>query len=272
MNRALLVLGGGFVGRAVARQRRARLTTRSPEHARALERDGFEPLLLPALTPEAIAPHLGDADVVVTFPPDGATDARLAPALRGRKIAYVSSTGVYGGLTGRVDEEAPVDPHSPRSGPRLEAERAWAGAGAAVLRAAGIYGPDRGLHLRLARGEHRLPGDGSNVVSRLHVDDLAALLLAALDRAPPGRIYNAADDAPVPQLEVIRWLCERMGLPLPASVPLESVDASLRGDRAIDGGRIQRELGVALRFPTYREGFADCLARAPSLHARAPAG
>jgi nucleoside-diphosphate-sugar epimerase len=128
-----------------------------------------------------------------------------------------------------------------------------------VLRCPGIYGPDRGVHVRLLRGDYRLPGDGSRSLSRIHVEDLAALLLATADGeggAFTGRTFVVGDLRPAPHREVVEYLCAAYGVPWPASVPLESVHATLRADREVDGSRALSELGVRLRFPTYREGMS----------------
>jgi nucleoside-diphosphate-sugar epimerase len=166
-----------------------------------------------------------------------------------------------------VDDETPVAPPAARDARiarRIAAEDAWRAAGASVLRAPAIYGPESGLHRRLLAGEHRVTEDGARRVSRIHVDDLAALTLAALARsrrAGPST-YVVGDHAPAPQHEVVGWLCARMGLPLPPSVPAAAAAPTLRADRAVDPSRALRELGVALRYPTYREGFAQILASA----------
>lgn len=258
----LVVLGCGYTGLAAARlslaEGRAVLaTSRGAARAAELAALGIDARVcaeLDAGRVEELVPP--GAAVLITFPPDGHTDARIAPALRrAGAIVYLSSTGVYGAASGAIDEDTPVDPAAPRAAPRLAAEEAYRRVGAIVLRAAAIYGPDRGLHLRLARGEHRIAGDGHAVVSRIHVEDLARLALAALDRGERGALYNAADDAPVPQIEVIRWLCARLDLPLPGAVAPETLHETLRHDRAISSARIQAALGVRLRFPSYREGF-----------------
>lgn len=262
------MLGCGFVGLAVARRLRATgrsvvATTREPTRARALAALGIDAHVTGALSRhqvEALVP--AGAEVLVSFPPDGHTDRQIASALaRARAVVYVSSTAVYGKARGRVDEQTPVDPSSPRAAARLEAERAFLDeAGAVVLRAAGIYGPGRGLHLRLARGDLRVYGQGTNVVSRVHVEDLAVLACVALERAHRGAIYVAADDAPVPQIEAIRWLCEYLGLPLPPVAPASQAPETLRHDRAVDNARVKRDLAISLAYPTYREGFAHCIA------------
>ncbi|WP_437591963.1 NAD-dependent epimerase/dehydratase family protein [Sorangium sp. So ce1000] len=282
----LVILGCGFTGAVVASLRRASggrvvATTRSSERAAELAQAGIEVSVLPALTAEAVDRLVTDgADVLVAFPPDGATDAAIAPSLRrARAIAYVSSTAVYGDATGRIDEATPTSADGPRAAARLAAEDVYRARGAVVLRAAGIYGPGRGLHQRLLRGDFRMAGEGDrqgrNVVSRIHVEDLARLALAALDRAAPGVAFVVADDAPVPQIEVVRWLCARLGLALPAGAPRDDLHETLRHDRAVDNAKIKRALGMRLLYPSYREGFEACLAveaeaPAPAATERAP--
>ncbi|HEU4411892.1 MAG TPA: NAD(P)H-binding protein [Polyangiaceae bacterium] len=261
----LVLLGVGPAALAVARAARGARelvgTTRSPERAPALEAAGIRPVVAPALSPDDLAALAPGADLVVSFPPDGSTDRRLAPACRGaRALVYISSTGVYGHHVGTVDDATPVAPDDPRAAPRLDAEAAWREAGAVVLRAPGLYDATTGLHRRLLAGGFRLTGDGSGVLSRIHLDDLAALTLAALDPAQRGETFVVGDLAPAPQLEVVSWLCQRLGLPLPPSAPPDQVHPSLRGGRAVDPRRALARLGVTLRYPTYREGFAAALA------------
>jgi len=262
----LVVLGCGFTGTAAAVSARAAgrrvvATVRTEREALApLRALGIEVVVAPALRAELVASWVDGADVLVTLPPDGATDAAIAPATtRARAVVYVSSTAVYGARTGRIDEDTPTEPRDPLGVARLGAEALWRDAGATALRAPGIYGPWRGIHRRLLEGVHRVPGDGARVVSRVHVEDLAAMALACLERAPRGACFVAGDDAPVPQIEVIRGVCGWLGLPLPASVPLEAVPETLRVDRAVDNARVKRATGIALGYPTWREGTAQCL-------------
>ncbi len=281
----LLILGGGFTGTAVARQALARglavhASTRDPERAARLAALGVTPLLVASLAEGPAQPMLemlhalpidAEMSVLVTFPPDGATDRALAPRLAGaRSIAYVSSSVVYGGARGRVDETTPTVASSrepdalanamPRARLRVEAEAVYRDLGATIVRAPAIYGPGRGLHLRLARGTLRLAGDGDNVVSRVHVEDLASALLELLVRGTRDALFVAGDRLPAPHVEVVRHVCEALGLPMPPRVPGEQADETLRHERALDPSRLYAALGREPRFPTYREGFAQCLA------------
>jgi nucleoside-diphosphate-sugar epimerase len=257
----LLILGCGYTGLAALRQGAARgleVTATVRSEARRSELQG-EPARILLLAPldARIAEHVdASTHVLVCFPADAATDARVAPSLSAAcSIAYVSSTGVFGERTGAIDDRTPLpDPPNERSARLLRAEAHYRAQGATVLRSAAIYGPDRGLHMRLLRGEHELPGDGSHTLSRIHVEDLAQLALAAA--GVRGETFVVGDAEPAAHRDVVRFVCESYRLPMPASVPLDTVHASLRADRAIDGSRARRALGVTLRFPSYREGMA----------------
>lgn len=203
------------------------------------------------------------ACVLVSFPPDGESDERLCQQIKdvARRIVYISSTGVYGGISGVIDNytkpPAAVDERTFR---RLAAEKIWLNAGAIVLRAPGLYGPDGGMHKRIAAGTYKLPGDGTNFVSRIHLDDLGRMIVAAFDSDRlQSRTFVVGDLKPSTQLEVAQWLCARLNLPLPQSVPLEEVDVTLRGNRQVDSRETLDILGVKLIYPSYVEGFEQCL-------------
>jgi nucleoside-diphosphate-sugar epimerase len=166
------------------------------------------------------------------------------------RIVYLSTTNVYG-ATVNVDEHTPAAPATESARLRLAAEHAvqagpWS---SLVLRPAAIYGPDRGVHVKMQRGEFRLPGDGSGYVSRIHVDDLATFVTAALDANVTG-VYPIADDEPCTSVEIARF-CANL---LHVEMPVPGL-ASRRTNRRVDGSAIRRALGVELRYPTYREGI-----------------
>ncbi len=261
MLRRVLILGCGYAGSAVARLARERgqevlATVRSAERAGQLTEAGFAVLQAQTLDAGIAQRIAADTHVVVAFPADAPTDACVAPLLRSAgAITYISSTGVYGDHTGALDDSTPL-PGTPseRAARLLAAEASYRARGATVLRCPGIYGPDRGLHMRVLRGEHRIPGDGSNTLSRIHIVDLAELVLAS--ERMRAETFIVSDLVPAPHLQVVQFICEAYGVPMPPFVPLHEVHESLRANRQIDPARALALLGVTLRYPSYREGMA----------------
>jgi hypothetical protein len=132
---------------------------------------------------------------------------------------------------------------------------------------AGIYGPGRGPFEKVRNGTARRIIKPGQVFSRIHVADIAQVVLASITRGTVGAIWNVCDDDPAPPEDVIGYAAELLGLPQPPAVPFEQADMSLMArsfydeNKRVRNDRIKRILGVQLRFPTYREGLSD-LARA----------
>jgi hypothetical protein len=207
--------------------------------------------------------------VVMSIPPEAGLDdeliARVADfGLAPGRVLYISSTSVYGDRGGAdTFEDTAPNPQTPKAEARLEAERRWQQIGASVLRPSGIYGPGRSLLHRLAARKYRQIGDGSATINRIHVVDLAALAEAALSR--PQGTWLGSDLSPASHAEVVAWSVERFGLVAPPTMSAQ--EARLRMDRdtlamfsqskALRSERTLEALAVKLRFPSYREGFAD---------------
>jgi nucleoside-diphosphate-sugar epimerase len=203
-----------------------------------------------------------DAIVVCTAPPGEDPVAEItrlvAAAHSAARIIYLSSTGVYGPAHGEwVDETTPIAPHT-RSGAARAAAEAALGSHGVALRVAGIYGPGRGLVERIRAGTYRIVGDGTAHVSRVHVVDLVEAIVRAGSTKIAGPI-NIADDAPDPIGEVADAVAAHFGLPPPPRVPIDSVDEEVAGmltaDRRIANRRMTDELGVVLRYPTWRSAL-----------------
>jgi nucleoside-diphosphate-sugar epimerase len=275
--RPLLLLGVGQVGQAITElcrdSRRVVGTTRDPKRLFDLFHERIEPIVMPWPSADVIAPLAKDADVVVSFAPDGKTDGILASAcMEAHSIVYVSTTSVYGGRTGTIDDTTPIEELVEANALRIEAEKIWRSVGANVVRPAAIYGSSGGLHKRLAEGTFKLPGDGSNMSSRIHVEDLAAMILGLLASEEQGRTFVVADELPATHLEVVSWLCEQMNLPMPQSADIESVHSTLKSNRSVDGSGIRKLLNYKLKYPTFREGYAAVLASAGKDEEDADAG
>lgn len=279
MSRRLLTLGHGYSAAALAASLpgdwRVRGTARRPEAAAALHAAGVEPVNWHDAGAVDAAVAAADA-VLVSAPPDADGDPSLrrhGPALaRARHLAwvgYLSTTGVYGDRGGAwVDEDTDRRPVNTRSGWRVAAEDAWLASGLPVqlFRLAGIYGPGRSAFDRLRQGRAQRVVKPGQVFSRIHVDDIAAVLRASMARPAPGRAYNVADDLPAPPQDVIIFAAGLLGMPPPPEIDFESADLSPMArsfyaeSKRVSNRRIRDELGVTLAYPDYRAGLQGILA------------
>lgn len=219
----------------------------------------------------------GVSHVLVSVPPDAEGDPVLdvmggrLRALAPAWVGYLSTTGVYGDHGGGwVDEETAVNPGSERSRRRVAAELAWQQSGLAVqlFRLAGIYGPGRSALEQVRTGKARRVIKEGQVFSRIHVEDIAATILASMARPRPGAIYNVCDDDPAPPGDVIAHACALLGASVPPALSwdearevLSPMALSFYADnKRVRNDLIKRELGVRLRYPSYREGLEAILA------------
>lgn len=195
-------------------------------------------------------------------------DALAAQAQKPHWMGYLSTTGVYGDHQGKwVDEATPPGPLGERGQRRVAAEAAWGRLADELdlpmhyFRLAGIYGPRRNQLAAVKNDTARRIDKPGQVFSRIHVADIAQALLASIDRPNAGRAYTLCDHEPAPPQDVVAFAAGLLRTTPPPLLPIDDLELSdmarsfyaenkrLRNDRMID------ELGVALFYPTYREGL-----------------
>jgi nucleoside-diphosphate-sugar epimerase len=246
-------------------------TVRTADKKPALQTLGIEPILFgPDGCDSIVASHLSAADMLlVSVPPGTAGDPVLAAfasqiAASGiRRIVYLSTIGVYadhGG--GWIDESATMSGDGRRQ-LRVDAEAAWLAAPGnrtTILRLAGIYGPGRNALLNLRAGTARRIVKPGQVFNRIHVDDIATSIAAALTHPTTG-IWNVCDDEPAPPQDVIAFAASLMGIAPPPEQAFADAQMSPMArsfyatSNRVANIALKRELGVQLAFPTYREGL-----------------
>jgi len=276
-----LIAGLGYSGGAVARAlARAGIpvaaTTRDPA-ARAA------PPGVALVGFDAAAPAIQDAThLLLTAPPGEAGDPLLgrhaaalaaAPALRW--IGYLSTTGVYGDRAGAsVDETSAAQPQQDRSRRRHAAERQWEAEAATravdIFRTGGIYGPSRSAFDELRAGTARRTLRPGHRFGRIHRDDIALAVLAAgaQPRGPGLRILHLVDDEPAESAAVVEEAARLLGVPPPPAIPYEAALPTMSPmarsfwaeHRHVLNDRTKAALGIAWRYPSYREGLAAILA------------
>jgi nucleoside-diphosphate-sugar epimerase len=279
----LLIFGYGYTARHLVAEMDAapgetRVTTRSPDKAAQLEAEGLTARVFPG-TDMAADLHWATHVLITAGPEDGhdpvlahARDAIVAAADGLVWVGYLSTTGVYGDHSGGwVDEETPLTPSTARGRARVAAEGEWQalfhahGLPLHIFRLAGIYGPGRGPFAKVREGTARRIVKPGQVFSRIHVEDIAQVLVASMAHPQAGAVYNLCDDDPAPPQDVIAHAAELLGLPVPPEVPYDEAELSPMArsfyaeSKRVDNRRMKEELGIRLRYPDYRAGLAALL-------------
>jgi nucleoside-diphosphate-sugar epimerase len=183
-------------------------------------------------------------------------------------VGYVSSTGIYGNHDGAwVDEFTLPKNIGIRSALRLEAEMAWLDVSKKfqlpihIFRLAAIYGPNRNVLSDIANGKDQSVYKEGHFFSRIHVEDIAKIILASIQKPNIGSVYNISDDLPAPSHEIDQYaasLLKRDALPL---VPFEKAVLSDQlkefygSNRRVSNAKIKQEFKLRLNYPSYREGL-----------------
>jgi nucleoside-diphosphate-sugar epimerase len=271
----LLIVGCGDVGMRVLPLVRGRwrvfALTSQPERRAELRAAGAVPIVADLDHPASLGRLRGLADWVLHLAPpqpEGLDDRRtrhlvaaLGPAAR---LAYVSTSGVYGDCGGElVRESRPVAPKNGRAWRRVDAERvlrAWAlvnGARLAILRAPGIYAAERLPLKRLELGTPALRQEEDVYTNHIHADDLARIAVQALFRARGGRVLHAVDDTRMKMADYFDAVADAYGMARPPRLPRAALQevvtptllSYMSESRRLDNTRLKRELRMRLRYP-----------------------
>ncbi len=285
MNNHLLCIGMGYSARALARRLSAkgwRITGSSTSSAgiALIQSQGWDTVQFDGTSSAdaSMAKAIGAAThLVVSAAPGDAGDPVLrqlstlvADAPQLAWIGYLSTVGVYGDHQGAwVDEDTPLKPTSVRSRQRVIAEQAWldfaksSAKRVQIFRLAGIYGPGRSAIDNLREKTARRIIKPGQVFNRIHVDDIAGVLAAAIAKPSAHHaIYNVTDDEPAPPQDVVAYAANLLGLPVPPDIPFAEAPLSPMGlsfygeNKRVSNARVKSDLGFAFQYPTYREGMA----------------
>tara|TARA_R110002050_G_scaffold98371_6_gene204494 strand:+ start:3440 stop:4369 length:930 start_codon:yes stop_codon:yes gene_type:complete len=287
--RRLFCFGLGFSAQALIRHLRiadwySGGTARDPEKVTALSTEGIDAVVWDGgvLSDAALNRIQAATHILISTPPSEAGDPAFAAAhqLIAEKsdiqwLGYLSTTGVYGDTGGaHVDETAQLNPSSPRSQRRVDAEAQWMslfhdyGIPVHVFRLAGIYGSGRSPFDQIRGRQAKRINKPGHAFSRIHVDDIARVLAKSIANPKPGAVYNVCDDEPAPPAEVTAYACGLLGVEPPPLEEFEIVKERMspmalsfwNDNRRVDNWKIREELGVKLAYPDYRSGLNAVLA------------
>ncbi len=277
----LLLLGAGYTAKTMMRNYPAEHmwgTTREEEKkSEILEAGAEEVIIFNGHEPAAELKELlrKAENILISISPDENGDRILAHHKEDlvenenlRWLGYLSTVGVYGNHDGAwVDETSETNPGSERSSWRKKAEDQWLelyetrSLPVHIFRLPGIYGKGRGPVSKIKSGTARRIHKEGQVFNRAHVEDIAAALEASCQNPNPGRVYNIADDEPAPPQDVLAYAAELIGVETPPLIEFEDADFSpmaksfYNDNKRVSNKRMKEELGVKLKYPTYREGI-----------------
>jgi nucleoside-diphosphate-sugar epimerase len=280
MTGRLFIFGLGYSGLEIAKLARASGwqvtgTVTTADKVARLGAQGIDALAFDGTAPIDDERLASATHIVCSIAPGTTGDPALRSTIdrlgNAKWLGYLSTTGVYGDHAGGwVDEGTEPHPTQARSIERLATERAWqalgqkTGAAVDLFRLPGIYGPGRSAVDQVKTGIARRIDKPGQVFSRIHIEDIAATVVAAMSRSPRGAIYNVVDDLPASSSDLIAFACDLLGKPVPPLIPWAEVEPTMSAmarsfyseNRRVKNDRIKRELGVVLRYPTYREGLS----------------
>lgn len=267
--KTLLIAGFGDIARRAAPLLQTRFTVHALSRRHGFDLDRPETL---AALPAAHAvlhcappPNTGVADTRTAHLLAALAKGRILPA----RMVYVSTSGVYGDCGGvRVDESRRVHPQTDRARRRVDAERQVApwcsarGVALAILRAPGIYAADRLPLERLRQGTPVLRAEDDVYSNHIHAEDLAAIVVRALEETAPGGTYNASDDSEIRMGDWFDLVAERSGLARPPRIARSEAASRIAPEllsfmsesRRLANRRMKEGLGVRLRYRTVFEG------------------
>jgi nucleoside-diphosphate-sugar epimerase len=277
------VYGRHLVPRLVAAGHRVRALVRTPASAAATAASGAEVRAADIFDPASLRAGLAGCDIAINLATSLPSPAKQggdpnannrvrregvpifldACAASGvRRVAQQSIAMVHcGGGEEWVDETTPfVAPPSGIVGEAITVAREMEAAVAKspldwlILRGALFYGPGTGFDddwfARARAGKLRLPEEGNDYVSLVHVADMADATVAALARWPSRRHLIIADDEPPRWGDLFGFIAASVG----ASAPEPGGPPRFPSFR-VRNTRAREALGWSPRFRNYHIGL-----------------
>ena len=277
------IIGCGYLGWRIARKLLSSreiplVVTRSTEKAATLRAAGIDVAL--GDVGRGPVEALGSVDGLIIAlgfdrtAREGPAELRLrvlehlaASLPRARRVIYVSTTGVYGAASGRLDERSEARPVRAGAVAHWEAEERlrtgpWQGV-TTCLRLGGLYGPGRLPEAARLRAAEPIERDGDHWLNLIHVDDAARVVSAQWDAAPERACLVVTDGGAVMRKVFYGEMARVHGWPAPRFAP--QLDAARRADtparRTVRSRWFAQDVAPHIEFADYREGLRDIARR-----------
>jgi nucleoside-diphosphate-sugar epimerase len=278
MNNKLLSFGHGYSAHALERllpfdDWKILATTRSLEKSNVITNCKVSAFIWPGT--DLVSEIKNATHILLSIPPNMDGDPvfleygnTIASSKNLKWIGYLSTTGVYGDHRGGwVDENTPLKPTTERGIKRVLAERQWlelakeSSLPLNIFRLAGIYGLGRGPFSKVLAGTAKRIIKKGQVFSRIHVDDIAQILLASINKPNLTGVYNVCDDLSAPPEDVLSYAAELLKKEIPPEIDFLDADMSEMArsfyaeSKRVHNKKIKTDLGVVLKYVNYKEGL-----------------
>ena len=182
-------------------------------------------------------------------------------------ITYLSATSVYGDHNGKwVDENSQTKPTSPNGIERLKVENEWMKLAIKfdlpfqIFRLSGIYSNQYNILKRLKSGEANIINKKNHFFSRIHVEDIANVLVSSLSNFKKKEIYNISDNQPASAEEVTMYGVKLLGIDKPKTIEINEIKSEMlknfyKDSKKVNNKKMKEFFNYKLKYPTYVEGL-----------------
>lgn len=214
--------------------------------------------------------------ILISIPPVNGTDlvyqkllTQLIKLKKLKWLGYLSATNVYGNQQGKlVDELSSTLATNQSAKWRLAAETNWLSSyhdfdlPITIFRLGAIYGPNRSIINRLLNNEivQVIEAKG-HLFSRIHLEDIANLLLASIIKTSYNEIFNLVDDFPTSNSELINHAYQLINKSPPKPIPLDQAKLSPRAlefyqdNKIVNNNKVKTFFNYSFKFPSYHSGL-----------------
>ena len=218
--------------------------------------------------------HLNSADkVLVSISPKDQNDIVLKSFHKNFEknqfnwVTYLSATSIYGDKKGLwVDEETSPKPTSQRGIARLKAEESWLkyyrdyNLPVQIFRLSGIYSVENNVIKRLKMGTLKIVDIKNHFFSRIHVEDIAEVLVLSLNKFNSGQIFNLSDNYPCSNEEIAKYAASLLKTEVPKKIKADEIENKILKSFYMDSKKVNNKkmkifFKYNLKYPTYKEGL-----------------
>ena len=211
--------------------------------------------------------------ILISIPPQNQTDIVLKNFDKNFKknnfdwVTYLSATSVYGDKKGEwVNENTIPEPTSERGKQRLEAENSWLryyedfNLPIQIFRLSGIYSLENNIIERFKMGKVKILEKKNHFFSRIHVEDIAEILVKSIKNFYPSEIFNISDNYPCSNEEIAKYAANLISVEVPKKIKQNDIENEMLRDfynnsKKVSNKKMKNFFGDKLKYPTFKEGL-----------------